>query len=151
MCGPCIMTILCIIFLLCSVFSYNSIFSTARCKPDAETYNALINAHGRARQWRWAMNIMDDMLRAAVGICFLPYLIGLTVCDLIWLMSISSFEIIYFCFNCRVQELVVCIFRSTKLLLPVFSTFCSPVVFNFLFCFSAWSIMYIVLNQLILN
>lgn len=29
-----------------------------RCKPDAETYNALINAHGRAGQRRWAMNIM---------------------------------------------------------------------------------------------
>lgn len=43
----------------------------ARCKPDAETYNALINAHGRAGQWRWAMNIMEDMLRAAVGICTL--------------------------------------------------------------------------------
>ncbi|KAL9411763.1 hypothetical protein AB3S75_045378 [Citrus x aurantiifolia] len=37
-----------------------------RCKPDAETYNALISAHGRAGQWRWAMNIFDDMLRAAV-------------------------------------------------------------------------------------
>lgn len=36
------------------------------CKPDAETYDALINAHGRAGQWRWAMNLMDDMLRAAV-------------------------------------------------------------------------------------
>lgn len=36
------------------------------CKPDAETYNALINAHGRAAQWRWAMNLMDDMLRASV-------------------------------------------------------------------------------------
>lgn len=42
-----------------------------RCKPDAETYNALINAHGRAGQWRWAMNIMDDMLRAAVCILIL--------------------------------------------------------------------------------
>lgn len=38
----------------------------SRCKPDAETYNALINAHGKAGQWRWAMNIMEDMLRAAV-------------------------------------------------------------------------------------
>lgn len=37
-----------------------------RCKPDAETYNALINAHGRAGQSRWAMNIMEDMLRASV-------------------------------------------------------------------------------------
>ena len=47
--------------------------SFCRCKPDAETYNALINAHGRAGQWRWAMNIMEDMLRAAVCICiFLP-------------------------------------------------------------------------------
>ncbi|KAF7147532.1 hypothetical protein RHSIM_Rhsim03G0026900 [Rhododendron simsii] len=36
-----------------------------RCKPDAETFNALINVHGRAGQWRWAMNIKDDMLRAA--------------------------------------------------------------------------------------
>lgn len=44
-----------------------------RCKPDAETYNALINAHGRAGQWRWAINIMDDMLRAAVcTLYFLP-------------------------------------------------------------------------------
>lgn len=40
-----------------------------RCKPDAETYNALINTHGRAGQWRWAMTIMEDMLRAAVCIC----------------------------------------------------------------------------------
>ncbi|KAM7505449.1 hypothetical protein LguiB_004353 [Lonicera macranthoides] len=39
---------------------------TNKCKPDAETYNALINLHGRAGQWRWAMNIMEDMLRAAV-------------------------------------------------------------------------------------
>ncbi|URE15279.1 PPR repeat [Musa troglodytarum] len=38
-----------------------------RCKPDTETYNALINAHGRVGQWRWAMNIMEDMLQAAVG------------------------------------------------------------------------------------
>ncbi|KAF3794191.1 Pentatricopeptide repeat-containing protein [Nymphaea thermarum] len=36
------------------------------CKPDAESYNALINAHGRKGQWRWAMNIMDDMFRAAI-------------------------------------------------------------------------------------
>uniref|UniRef100_A0A803R141 Pentatricopeptide repeat-containing protein n=1 Tax=Cannabis sativa TaxID=3483 RepID=A0A803R141_CANSA len=42
-----------------------------RCKPDAETYNALINAHGRLGQWRWAKNIMEDMLRAAVCICIL--------------------------------------------------------------------------------
>ncbi|KAF8398350.1 hypothetical protein HHK36_017277 [Tetracentron sinense] len=42
-----------------------------RCKPDAETYNALINVHGRAGQWRWALNIMDDMLRAAVCTCIL--------------------------------------------------------------------------------
>lgn len=41
-----------------------------RCKPDVETYNALINVHGRAGQWRWAMNIMEDMLRAAVCILF---------------------------------------------------------------------------------
>ncbi|CAM8899925.1 unnamed protein product [Rhodiola kirilowii] len=37
-----------------------------RCKPDVESYNALINVHGRAGQWRWAMNIMEDMLRAAI-------------------------------------------------------------------------------------
>ncbi|KAK6149140.1 hypothetical protein DH2020_016665 [Rehmannia glutinosa] len=37
-----------------------------RCKPDVETYNALINAHGRAGQWRWGVNIMEDMLRAAI-------------------------------------------------------------------------------------
>ncbi|GER25863.1 pentatricopeptide repeat-containing family protein [Striga asiatica] len=37
-----------------------------RCKPDVETYNALIHAHGRAGQWRWGVNIMEDMLRAAV-------------------------------------------------------------------------------------
>ncbi|GFP92215.1 pentatricopeptide repeat-containing protein at2g41720 [Phtheirospermum japonicum] len=37
-----------------------------RCKPDVETYNALINAHGRAGQWRWGVNIMNDMLRAAI-------------------------------------------------------------------------------------
>ncbi|GMP61748.1 hypothetical protein CsSME_00024089 [Camellia sinensis var. sinensis] len=43
-----------------------------RCKPDAETYNALINAHGRAGQWRWAMNIMEDMLRASVC-TLIPY------------------------------------------------------------------------------
>lgn len=41
-----------------------------RCKPDAETYNALINAHGRAGQWRWSLNIFDDMLRSAVCISF---------------------------------------------------------------------------------
>lgn len=40
-----------------------------RCKPDVETYNALINAHGRAGQWRWALNIMEDMLQAAVCVC----------------------------------------------------------------------------------
>ncbi|KAI8545780.1 hypothetical protein RHMOL_Rhmol07G0064800 [Rhododendron molle] len=39
--------------------------SIGGCKPDAETFNALINVHGRAGQWRWAMNIKDDMLRAA--------------------------------------------------------------------------------------
>ncbi|XP_073153720.1 pentatricopeptide repeat-containing protein At2g41720 isoform X1 [Henckelia pumila] len=38
-----------------------------RCNPDVETYNALINAHGRAGQWRWGVNIMEDMLRAAVS------------------------------------------------------------------------------------
>ncbi|KAG6416450.1 hypothetical protein SASPL_123880 [Salvia splendens] len=37
-----------------------------RCKPDVETYNSLIHAHGRAGQWRWGMNIMEDMLRAAI-------------------------------------------------------------------------------------
>ncbi|KAJ7569991.1 hypothetical protein O6H91_01G102700 [Diphasiastrum complanatum] len=36
-----------------------------RCKPDVDTYNALINVHGRAGQWRWAMQIFDEMLRAA--------------------------------------------------------------------------------------
>ncbi|TYG71638.1 hypothetical protein ES288_D05G413400v1 [Gossypium darwinii] len=40
-----------------------------RCKPDVETYNALIHAHGQVGQWRWAMNIMEDMLSAAVCIC----------------------------------------------------------------------------------
>ncbi|KAI8534299.1 hypothetical protein RHMOL_Rhmol10G0079500 [Rhododendron molle] len=49
-------------------------YFSGRCKPDAETFNALINVHGRAGQWRWAMNIKDDMLRAAVCICtLLPY------------------------------------------------------------------------------
>ncbi|MED6169554.1 hypothetical protein PIB30_022338 [Stylosanthes scabra] len=48
-----------------------------RCKPDAETYNSLINAHGRARQWRWAMNIMDDMLRAAVCTLYFSSLVNL--------------------------------------------------------------------------
>jgi pentatricopeptide repeat protein len=38
-----------------------------RCKPDVETFNALMNAHGRAGQWRWALNIFDDMIRAAVS------------------------------------------------------------------------------------
>ncbi|KAF9679630.1 hypothetical protein SADUNF_Sadunf06G0034700 [Salix dunnii] len=37
-----------------------------QCKPDAETCNALINAHGRSGQWRWAMNIMEDMLQQAI-------------------------------------------------------------------------------------
>jgi len=46
-----------------------------RCKPDVETYNALINAHGRAGQWRWALNIMDDMLRAAVCTLHFPSLV----------------------------------------------------------------------------
>ncbi|MBA0754702.1 hypothetical protein Gogos_019852, partial [Gossypium gossypioides] len=36
-----------------------------RCKPDVDTYNALIHAHGQVGQWRWAMNIMEDMLSAA--------------------------------------------------------------------------------------
>ncbi|KAF7147465.1 hypothetical protein RHSIM_Rhsim03G0025700 [Rhododendron simsii] len=44
-----------------------------RRKPDAETFNALVNVHGRAGQWRWAMNIMDDMLRAAVCILIVIY------------------------------------------------------------------------------
>ncbi|KAE9465924.1 hypothetical protein C3L33_02159, partial [Rhododendron williamsianum] len=49
-------------------------YFSGRCKPDAETFNALINVHGRAGQWRWAMNIKGDMLRAAVCICtLLPY------------------------------------------------------------------------------
>lgn len=39
-----------------------------RCQPNVETYNALISAHGRASQWRWAKNIMEDMLRASVCI-----------------------------------------------------------------------------------
>ncbi|KAK6791217.1 hypothetical protein RDI58_010298 [Solanum bulbocastanum] len=39
-----------------------------RCRPNVETYNALISAHGRAGQWRWAKNIMEDMLRASVCI-----------------------------------------------------------------------------------
>ncbi|KAG8100312.1 hypothetical protein GUJ93_ZPchr0013g36133 [Zizania palustris] len=39
-----------------------------RCKPDADIYNSLIHAHARAGQWRWAINIMEDMLRAAVSI-----------------------------------------------------------------------------------
>jgi pentatricopeptide repeat protein len=26
-----------------------------------------MNAHGRAGQWRWALNIFDDMIRAAVS------------------------------------------------------------------------------------
>ena len=51
---------------------WNLYISISRCKPDAETYNALISAHARAGQWRWAMNIMDDMLRAAVCNCILP-------------------------------------------------------------------------------
>lgn len=46
-----------------------------RCKPDAETFNALIHTHARAGQWRWATNIMEDMLRAAVCILFPSYLI----------------------------------------------------------------------------
>lgn len=53
------------IHLVCSITC-----NFARCKPDVETYNALINVHGRAGQWRWAMNIMEDMLRAAVCILF---------------------------------------------------------------------------------
>lgn len=44
----------------------------ARCKPDVEIYNALISAHGQAGQWRWAMNIMEDMLQAAVCIYIFP-------------------------------------------------------------------------------
>jgi pentatricopeptide repeat protein len=43
------------------------LFSCGRCKPDVETFNALMNAHGRAGQWRWALNIFDDMIRAAVS------------------------------------------------------------------------------------
>jgi len=59
--------------MLIILSSYEKVYSNkglllwfCRCKPDVETYNALINAHGRAGQWRWALNIMDDMLRAAV-------------------------------------------------------------------------------------
>ncbi|TYH79798.1 hypothetical protein ES332_D03G087400v1 [Gossypium tomentosum] len=37
-----------------------------RCKPDVDTYNALIHAHGQVGQWRWALNIMEDMLSAAI-------------------------------------------------------------------------------------
>nr|CAB3456087.1 unnamed protein product [Digitaria exilis] len=36
-----------------------------RCKPDADTYNSLIHVHARAGQWRWAINIMENMQRAA--------------------------------------------------------------------------------------
>jgi pentatricopeptide repeat protein len=48
------------------VFSLMVCKLSPRCKPDAETYNALIHAHARMGQWRWALNIMDDMLRASV-------------------------------------------------------------------------------------
>lgn len=37
-----------------------------------ETYNALINVHARAGNWRWAMSIFDDMLRAAVSMQKIP-------------------------------------------------------------------------------
>ena len=37
-----------------------------RCKPDAVSYNALINAHGRARQLDWANEMFDEMLQAGV-------------------------------------------------------------------------------------
>lgn len=62
-------------FYVFSLYIYTCIVCSitcnfARCKPDVETYNALINVHGRAGQWRWAMNIMEDMLRAAVCILF---------------------------------------------------------------------------------
>lgn len=54
------------------IFLSHGLSFAARCKPDVETYNALINVHGRTGQWRWAMNIMEDMLRAAVCICTFP-------------------------------------------------------------------------------
>ncbi|KAL6639046.1 hypothetical protein ACP70R_022776 [Stipagrostis hirtigluma subsp. patula] len=43
-----------------------------RCKPDADIYNSLIHAHARAGQWRWAINIMEDMQRAADKILIPP-------------------------------------------------------------------------------
>ena len=57
-----------ILFLLSFAFRILFLLShfIFRRKPDAETYNALINAHGRAGQWRWTTNIMEDMLRAVV-------------------------------------------------------------------------------------
>ncbi|MFQ6665919.1 hypothetical protein Gotur_032470 [Gossypium turneri] len=36
------------------------------CKPVVDTYNALSHAHGQVGQWRWALNIMEDMLSAAI-------------------------------------------------------------------------------------
>lgn len=49
-------------------FGQNTDIYNLRCKPDADIYNSLIHAHSRAGQWRWAINIMEDMLRAAVSI-----------------------------------------------------------------------------------
>jgi pentatricopeptide repeat protein len=43
------------------------VYDGVRCKPDVETYNALMNVHGRAGQWTWATQIFEDMLRAAVS------------------------------------------------------------------------------------
>jgi len=60
-----------------------------RCKPDVETYNALINAHGRAGQWRWAMNIMDDMLRAAVCTLYFSSLFNLSDSKFMWSSFLS--------------------------------------------------------------
>jgi pentatricopeptide repeat protein len=44
-----------------------------------ETYNALINVHGRAGQWRWALQIFDDMLRASVS-----SLLSKVLCSVLW-------------------------------------------------------------------
>lgn len=62
-----------------------------RCQPNVETYNSLISAHGRAGQWRWAKNIMEDMLRASVCIysSLLRYL-----CVLMWVLSFILFQFV---------------------------------------------------------
>lgn len=49
----------------------NIFFLNFRCKPDVETYNALMNAHGRAGKWQWASDIFDDMLKDGVETCLL--------------------------------------------------------------------------------